>query len=144
MQNMSFFRALGGKVVLLGLLLSAPLPAAPLAPPSQIQVARQFLLAVLRGDWPVAYATLAPEVRARMSARQFREAARPLEAGQQTYGPAIDLYKFGYRLREGEQPEPFVAFTFKADTLQKQPHLQLDITFRDSTARQVQGFRVVK
>jgi hypothetical protein len=33
-----------------------------------------------------------------------------------------------------------VAFSYKADTLQAHPHFQLDVTFRDSTARQVLGF----
>lgn len=110
---------------------------------SQVQVARQFLLAVGAGDWVTAYGWLAPEVREQLSARQFRKAALPLYQQARQYGPAISLYKLGYRLRETQATQPFVAFSFKADTLQASPHFQLDVSFRDSTARTVLGFALV-
>ncbi|WP_045688479.1 hypothetical protein [Hymenobacter sp. AT01-02] len=110
---------------------------------TQVQVARGFLLAMTHGQWATAYGQLAPEVRAGVSAEQFRVAAQPLYQQAQRYGSAISLYKLGYRLRDAQTPQPFVAFSFKADTLQAYPHFQLDVTFRDSTARQVLGFGLV-
>ena len=131
-------------LMLLGLFTLGPLLARPAqAPASQIQVARQFLLAVAHGDWAVAYGRLAPEVRQGLSVQQFRTAAEPLYQKAKHYGPTISLYKLGYRLRDTQKPQPFVAFSFKADTLQLYPHFQLDVTFRDSTARQILGFGLV-
>ncbi|WP_460623041.1 hypothetical protein [Hymenobacter tenuis] len=111
--------------------------------PSQVQVARRFLLAVVQGEWDAAYAWLAPDVQQTLTPKQFKAAAQPMREQARRYGAFIDLYKLGYRLRGTATPEPFVAFSFKADTLQKPPHFQLDVTFRDSTARQVQGFSLV-
>ncbi|GGG29907.1 hypothetical protein GCM10011378_03180 [Hymenobacter glacieicola] len=108
-----------------------------------MQVARQFLLAMVRGEWAAAYQWLAPETRHDLSIEQFRTAAQPFLVQSQHYGPVIDLYKLGYRLRGEETPQPFVAFSFRADTLRRLPHYQLDVTFRDSTTRQVQGFGLV-
>lgn len=128
---------------LLGLLLAPTLARPTQAPPTQVQVARSFMLAVVRGEWPAAYAYLAPEVQQTLSLLQFKLAATSLQEKAQLYGPTIDLYKLGYRLRDADAPQPFVAFSFKADTLQRYPHFQFDVTFRDSTARQVLGFGLV-
>ena len=129
---------------LIGLLILVPLLAQPAqVPPTQVQVARRFLLAVVRGEWDAAYMWLAPEVQQTLTSTQFKVAAQPIQEQARQYGTSIDLYKLGYRLRGIATPEPFVAFSFKSDTLRKPPHFQLDVTFRDSTARQVQGFGLV-
>lgn len=112
-------------------------------PPSQVQVARRFLLAIVQGSWETAYAWLAPEARQDLTLQQFQGVAQPFRVQAARYGEVIDLYKLGYRLRETEAPEPFVAFSFRSDTLRRVPHFQLDVTFRDSTTRQVQGFRLI-
>ncbi|TGD81340.1 hypothetical protein [Hymenobacter wooponensis] len=141
---MNVLRSFSARFALLGLLVLTPLLAHPAqAPTTQVQVARQFLLAVVRGEWAVAYGHLAPEVRQGLSAQQFQKAAEPLYKQAKHYGPTISLYKLGYRLRDTQVPQPFVAFSYKADTLQAYPHFQLDVTFRDSTARQVLGFGLV-
>ncbi|UPL48445.1 hypothetical protein [Hymenobacter sublimis] len=132
------------RALLFVLLLACPLLAtSSQTPPSQIQVARRFLVAIVRGEWATAYQCLAPETRQGLSVEQFQAAAQPFVAQSQHYGPVIDLYKLGYRLRGAETPQPFVAFSFRADTLRRLPHFQLDVTFRDSTARQVQGFGLI-
>jgi hypothetical protein len=128
------------------LLLSVPLGvgvASPASQPSQIQAARQFLLAVLRGEFDVAHRMLAPEVGSALTPARFRAVALPLYEQGRHYGPSIDLYKLGFRLRDGQHPQSFVAFMFKADTLAARPTVQLDVTFRDSTARQVLSFGVI-
>lgn len=137
-----------GRVLSAGVLLAAAtlLPgqtATAQAPLSQVQVARRFLLAVVGGEWEAAYGWLAPEVRLNMSRPQFQQALQPFQVQVGRYGKAISLYKLGYRLRGTEVPEPFVGFSFQADTLTARPHFQLDVTFRDSTARQVQGFGLI-
>lgn len=131
--------------LLLLTLLSAPLGAATSAtlPPTQIQVARQFLLAVLRGEFRVAQGMLAPEVSRALTPAQFQAAAMPLYQRGQHLGPAIDLYKLGFRLRDGQAPQAFVAFMFKADTVAARPEVQLDVSFRDSTARQILSFALI-
>ncbi|RPD49943.1 hypothetical protein DNI29_03875 [Hymenobacter sediminis] len=129
---------------LLTALLSLPLWAASAQNlPSQVQVARRFLLAVVQGNWEAAYAWLTPEARQGLTLQQFQGVAQPFKAKAAHYGEVIDLYKLGYRLRGAETPEPFVAFSFRSDTLRRVPHFQLDVTFRDSTARQVQGFSLI-
>jgi hypothetical protein len=132
-------------LLLLLTLLSTPLSAStpPMLPPTQIQVARQFLLAVLRGEFQAAQGMLAPEVGVALTRDRFRTAALPLYQRGQQVGPAIDLYKLGFRLRDGQVPQAFVAFMFKADTLAARPEVQLDVTFRDSTARQILSFGLI-
>jgi len=123
------------------LLISNPLGAARPAPQTtQIQVARQFLLAVLRGEFQKAHGMLVPEVGRALTPARFRTAALSLYERGRQLGPAIDLYKLGFRLRDGQRPQSFVAFTFKADTLGPRPQVQLDVVFRDSTARQIISF----
>ncbi len=112
-------------------------------PPTQIQMARRFLLAVLHGEFQAAQGLLAPEVGQALTPAQFRVAALPLYQRGQHFGPAIDLYKLGFRLRDGQAPQSFVAFMFKADTLATRPEVQLDVTFRDSTARQILSFGLI-
>lgn len=128
-----------------GLLLpSRPLGAQPPAPrPTQIQAARQFLLTLLRGEFEAAHRMLAPEVGSALTPARFRAVAQPLYEQGRRFGPAIDLYKLGFRLRDGQSPQAFVAFMFKADTLTARPKVQLDVTFRDSTARQVLSFGLI-
>ncbi|WP_303310265.1 hypothetical protein [Hymenobacter sp. BT730] len=123
----------------IGLMLGST-GAAVAGPPSQMQVARQFLLAVLRADYTAAYGLLAPEVTQAVSRTQFQAAARSLQQAGQQYQPAFELYKFGLRLGEGDDVRRFYAFTFKADTLNAAPHVQLDVTFRDSAATRVLFF----
>lgn len=131
-------------VVICLLLASKPLGAEPPAPRlTQIQAARQFLLAVLRGDFAVAHRMLAPEVGSALTPMRFKAVAQPLYEQGRRLGPAIDLYKLGFRLRDGQAPQSFVAFMFKADTLTARPRMQLDVTFRDSTARQVLSFGLI-
>lgn len=131
--------------LLLGLALPPvpPLPATQL-PLSQVQVARHFLLELLAGNWDDAYQRLSPETRQQLSAPAFRAAAQPVITHALTYGPVIDLYKLGYRLREEQAAQPFVAFSYRADSLRPGPHVQLDVTFQDSAARTVQHFSIVR
>ncbi|MBX0291187.1 hypothetical protein K3G63_12090 [Hymenobacter sp. HSC-4F20] len=134
---------LGAWGLLAGVLCFSGRAATAQAAPSQVQVARRFLLAVVGGEWETAYGWLAPEVRQHLSKQQFQVALQPFQAQAGRYGKAISLYKLGYRLRGSETPEPFVGFSFRADTLGPRPRFQLDVTFRDSTARQVQGFGLI-
>ncbi|MCB2376161.1 hypothetical protein LGH70_01095 [Hymenobacter sp. BT635] len=126
-------------LLVLCLLLTAP----GIARPSQVQVARQFLLAVLRGEYAVAYQLLAPEVQAAVTADGFRVAAQPLYAQGQRRGLPIDLYKLGYRIDEANTVRNFYSFMFKSDTLAARPVVQLDVTFRDSTATRIQSFGLI-
>ncbi|MBC6697009.1 hypothetical protein [Hymenobacter sp. BT190] len=123
----------------------APVVAWPVSPvvSSQIQVARQFLLAVLEGNYPAAYTLLAPEVSQHIPLARFQATAAPLYQQGQRYQPTIDLYKLGFRISADNTTRTFVAFLFRSDTLAARPHLQLDVTFRDTTARQVLSFGLV-
>lgn len=128
-----------GALVAILLLLAVP----AVARPSQVQVARQFLLAVLRGEYKVAYALLAPEAQTTMTARQFRVAVQPLIAQSQQRGRPIDLYKLGYRIGEANDVRSFYSFMFKSDTLARLPQVQLDVVFRDSTATRILSFGLI-
>ena len=112
-------------------------------PPSQVQVARQFLLAVLAGNYPAAYAFLAPEVSTAIPLARFQAAAEPLHRQGRQHQPTIDLYKLGYRISDNGMTRSFVAFMFRSDTLLPRPQVQLDVTFRDSTARQILSFGLI-
>lgn len=113
-------------------------PAAPA--PTQPQVARRFLLEVLRADYPAAYRRLAPEVRAAVRLPAFAAAARPLWQQGQARGPAIELYQLGARLGDGQPSQWFCRFRFAADSARRPPAVLLEVTFRDTTARAVLGF----
>jgi len=117
---------------------------APKRVPSQVQVARQFLLALLRADYRKAYEKLSPDARRSMSSAQFRVAAKPLYAQGKRRGADIELYKLGFRLLENDRTEGFVAFSFAADSLLKHPSEWLEVTFRDTASRQVLGFGLRK
>jgi len=119
-----------------------PAQTKPARAPSQVQVARQFLLAVLRGEYSKAYGRLAPEVRRTVSNAQFRVLARPLYVRGKKRGTDIELYKLGFRLLETGPSQGFVAFSFPADSLLKHPPEWLEVTFRDTAARQVLGFEL--
>lgn len=134
-------RAILRPALLLLLLLWVAAPA--VARPSQVQVARQFLLAVLRSDYKAAFQLLAPETQATLTARQFRAAAQPLLAQGKQRGQPIDLYKLGYRIGENSDVRSFYSFMFKSDTLARQPQVQLDVTFRDSTAKRILSFGLI-
>jgi hypothetical protein len=123
------------------LLVPGPMQAVPR--PSQVQVARQFLLAVLRADYDHAYQLLAPEVSAAVSPARFREAARPLYDKGQQFQSSIDLYKLGLRIGEANDVRNFYSFMFKSDTLAPRPQVQLDVTFRDSTATRILSFGLI-
>jgi hypothetical protein len=128
--------------MLVGLALVASWAAAASPPaPTQPQVARQFLLAILRADYPGAYRQLAPEVRAGVPPAAFAAAAQPLWKQGQSHGPAIELYQIGARLgdRRG-QNQWFCRFSFARDSAHRPPPVLLEVTFRDTAARAVLGF----
>lgn len=139
-------RALAAVALLVGLGLQLGLAAAPrpVSGPlqlSQAQVAGQFLRAVLRANYAVAYASLAPEVRRAVRRSRFEAAARPLWAvGQQRRNRRIELYKLGLRLGDGGASRFFYAFRFAADSGRAMPGVQLEVTFRDTASRAVLGF----
>jgi hypothetical protein len=111
--------------------------------PTQAQVAYRFLTEVLRADYPAAYQRLAPEVHATLPRAAFATAARPLRQLGRQHGRAIELYTFGTHLSESGGSEPwFYRFSFAKDSIQKPPPVLLEVTFRDTTTRQVLGFRV--
>ena len=111
--------------------------------PTQAQVAYRFLTEVLRADYPAAYRRLAPEVRATLPQLAFTATAQPLEQLRKQRGRAIELYTFGTHLSERGGGEPwFYRFSFAQDSVQKPPPVLLEVTFRDTTTRQVLGFRV--
>ena len=119
---------------------------APTVPPpanSQVQVSRQFLGALLRGNYSAAYGQLAPEVRRSLSVTHFRQLAQPVAAQGKRRGPAVELYKIGMRLDEvGKGGQPFVAWAWAADSASERrvPPQWLEVRFRDAAARQVSGF----
>jgi hypothetical protein len=113
------------------------------AAPTQAQVAYRFLTEVLRADYPAAYRRLAPEVRAGLPPAAFVTAARPLRQLGKQHGRGIELYTFGTHLNERGTSEPwFYRFSLAKDSLQKPPPVLLEVTFRDTTTREVLGFRV--
>jgi hypothetical protein len=115
------------------------------ATPTQAQVAYRFLKEVLRDDYPTAYRRLAPEVQRALSSSAFVTAAQPLQQLGQQRGPEIKLYKLGTRLGgRGKPGQWFYSFSFTKDSLLKPSPVLLEVTFRDTTARQVLGFGVRK
>lgn len=127
--------------------LAGPALALPAAAPipTQAQVSYRFLTELLRADYPTAYRRLAPEVRAKLPLLAFITATRPFRQQGHRRGRAVELYTFGTHVGErgGGGHEPwFYRFSFAADSLQKPPPVLLEVTFRDTTARQVLGFRV--
>jgi hypothetical protein len=113
--------------------------------PTQAQVAYRFLSEVLRADYPAAYHRLAPEVQRALPSAAFATAAQPLQQLGQQRGPEIKLYKLGTRLSgRGKPGQWFYSFSFAKDSLLKPPPVLLEVTFRDTTARQVLGFGVRK
>lgn len=134
------YLGLGAGVVLLSAAMGFSFqPAAP----TQAQVARRFLSEVLRADYPTAYQRLAPEVRATLRPAAFAAAAQPLRHLGQQRGQAVELYKLGTWLREDSGHEPwFYRFSFASDSARRPPPLLLEVTFSDTTARQVLGFGI--
>ena len=127
--------------VLIGLAVAAGWAAASPPVPTQPQVARQFLAAILRADYPSAYRRLAPEVRAAVPPPAFAAAARPLWQQGQASGPAIELYQVGARLGgAGARSQWFCRFSFARDSARHPPPVLLEVTFRDTAARVVLGF----
>ena len=116
-------------------------PPTPLTlQPTQAQVARGFLTAVVRGNYPQAYARLAPEVARAVSLAKFRAAARPFRVRALRLGTDLMLYKLGMRLEAQGSARLFYAFSFAADSVLVAPSVTLEATFRDTTARQVLSF----
>lgn len=116
--------------------------ARPALPPTQAQVAQRFLGEILRADYPAAYRRLAPEVRATLRPVAFAAAAQPFQQLGQQRGPAVTLYKLGTRLSSrGGRGQWFYSFSFASDSARRPPPVLLEVTFRDTTARQVLGFR---
>ncbi len=115
----------------------------PPAAPTQAQVARRFLGEILRADYPAAYHRLVPEMRATLQLAAFAQTAQQLQQLGQQRGRAVELYTLGTHLSERGGHEPwFYRFSFANDSLQKPPPVLLEVTFRDTTTRQVLGFRV--
>jgi hypothetical protein len=111
--------------------------------PTQAQVARRFLREVVQGQYAPAYARLAPEVRATLRPTAFAAAAQLLQQLGQQRGQEIELYKLGTRLSgRGKPGQWFYSFSFAKDSLLKPPPVLLEVTFRDTTTRQVLGFRI--
>ncbi|HET9503377.1 MAG TPA: hypothetical protein VFO93_07540 [Hymenobacter sp.] len=141
MANFSFNR--GGLLLAATVGLAAGFGGQVPAAPTQAQVAYRFLTEVLRADYPAAYRRLAPEVRAGLPPAAFATAARPLRQVGRQRGQRIELYTFGTHLSERGAGEPwFYRFSLVKDSLQKPPPVLLEVTFRDTTTRQVLGFRV--
>ncbi|MFD1873463.1 hypothetical protein [Hymenobacter bucti] len=137
----SFSPWLGAGAALLSLVSAFSFQPAPRA--TQAQVARRFLSEVLRADYPAAYRRLASEVRDTLRPAAFAAATQPLWHLGQQRGPAVELYKLGTWLSEGGGPEPwFYRFSFANDSARRPPPVLLEVTFRDTTARQVLGFGV--
>ena len=137
----SCFPWLGAGAVLLGLIAACSFQSAP--KPTQAQVARRFLGEVLRADYPAAYQRLAPEVRATLHPAAFQVATQPLWHLGQQRGQIVELYKLGTWLAEGGGHEPwFYRFSFANDSARRPPPVLLEVTFRDTTARQVLGFGI--
>ena len=134
-------------VIGLGMWLYATAGAAQ-APPrnSQVQVTRQFLRAVLRGEYTAAYVRLAPEIRKSVTPARFRTLVRSLAVRGQRRGAGIELYKMGVRLDDSNRGTGrlFVAYAWAADSAsaRRMPPEWLEVTFRDTTSRQVLGFRL--
>lgn len=116
--------------------LAAPAPRKA----KQGYTAAQFLQAVLRADYVTAYRGLAPEVRKSITINDFETAAQPLWKRGQRQGTAIELYKLGVRLADGESPRYFYSFSFAADSSLKIPSALLEVTFRDTASRAVLAF----
>ena len=144
MSYRQFFGARGCRVGLAGALLGLVGLAGSTRPgppaPTQPQVARRFLLEVLRADYPAAYRRLAPEVRAAVPLPAFTRAARPLWQQGQARGPAIEFYQLGAWVGGGRPGQWFCRFRFAADSARRPPLVLLEVTFRDTTARAVLGF----
>jgi hypothetical protein len=125
----------------LGLLASIVASTQPVLPPTQAQVAQRFLGEILRADYPAAYHRLAPEVRAKLRPVAFAAAAQPLQQLGQQRGAAVRLYKLGTRLSgRGGPGRWFYSFSFASDSARRPPPVLLEVTFRDTTSRQVLGF----
>lgn len=136
-------------VIYVALALGATGASRPIQTPhklSQGQAAWQFLRAILRADYPVAYGRLAPEVQQAVSLRRFEAAARPLWKSGQRHRREIELYKLGVRLGDGGASRLFYTFSFAADSGLKMPSVLLEVTFRDTASRAILGFglRAVK
>ncbi|TPG67101.1 hypothetical protein [Hymenobacter nivis] len=114
---------------------------APAARPPQAYLARQFLLKALAGRPRAAHAALA--AGAALTAPQAAAQVAALRAQARRWGPAIELYKLGWRLPEGQPALLFYQFRFAADSARPGPHAVLDVTFRDSLATRPLGFGVV-
>jgi hypothetical protein len=139
--NFNFYR--GGLLLATTVGLAAAFGGQAPVAPTQAQVAYRFLTEVLRADYPAAYGRMAPEVRAGLPPAAFATAARPLRQVGKQRGRGIELYIFGTHLTEHGTGEPwFYRFSLAKDSLQKPPPVLLEVTFRDTTTRQVLGFRV--
>ena len=125
--------------LVLGLLRFGPARQVPVQP-GQAHVAGQFLRAILRADYARAYGRLAPEVRRAVSLANFEASARPLWKIGQRHPSSLELYKLGVRLGEGSASRLFYSFSFAADSALPAPSVLLEVTFRDTTARNILSF----
>ena len=140
-RSATAYLGLGAGILLFALVSSFGFQPAPR--PTQAQVARRFLSEVLRADYPAAYHRLAPEVSDTLRPMAFEAAAQPLWHLGQQRGQAVELYKLGTWLSEGGGHEPwFYRFSFANDSARRPPPVLLEVTFRDTTTRQVLGFGI--
>ncbi|MFD1468136.1 hypothetical protein ACFQ48_07870 [Hymenobacter caeli] len=109
--------------------------------PPQAHLARKFLRQALIRPPGATRAALAPG--AVLSAPQVVAQVAALRAQARRWGLAIELYKLGWRLPEGQPALLFYQFRFAADSAGPGPHVLLDVTFRDSLATRPLGFGVV-
>jgi len=106
---------------------------------SQVQITREFLLAILHKQDARAYKLLALETAQTMPLAQFKQAIQPLYAQGKRFGPTISLYKLGMRMG-GQGTRYFYDFSFRSDSLHPRPQVLLDVSFRDSTATRIMSF----
>jgi hypothetical protein len=138
----SFHVSIQGRLLYgLGLLANILASAQIALTPTQAQVAQRFLGEILQADYSAAYHRLAPEVRTTLRPVAFAAAAQPLNQLGQQRGAAVRLYKLGTRLNgRGGPGRWFYSFSFASDSARRPPPVLLEVTFRDTTSRQVLGF----
>lgn len=100
---------------------------------TQVQAARQFLAAALRGDTATAKRWLSANLQANDAGRAL---APLVEAGRRR-GPNMELYRLGFLVGDDTE-RPFVTYAWAADSAVEWPlRASIQVVFRDTAARQV-------
>ena len=109
-------------------------PPAPKTPRNtQVQAARQFLAAALRGDTIAAKQWLSTNLRA----SDVRHVLSALSDAGRRRGASIELYQLGFLMGD-DSAQPFVAYAWAADSAVARPlRASIQVVFRDTAARQV-------